>query len=169
MSQLPHHIFLLTPLLTNDPGVAGLLEKVAVLKQRMSARRSLGGLLADKASKRAGRKHHKRDRGSRRPKRKRSSDARSGTSSLSDKGNAFDLVSARDGNRIQVTSQREPGKLLALGLRHVEKFWAQRGGADSETNSDELATGVLQYLTSVFHGAHPQSSMSLRNSRNYGP
>ena len=44
-------------------------------------------------------------------------------------------------------------------------FLAQRGGADIETNSDELATGLLQYLTSVFHGAHPQSSMSLRNSR----
>ena len=27
-----------------------------------------------------------------------------------------------------------------------------------------LATGVLKYLISVFHGAHPQSSMSLRNN-----
>ena len=99
------------------------------------------------------------------PKRKRGRDASSGTSSGSDKGDAFDLVSSRDGNRIQVTSERELGKLLASGLQQIKKFWAQRGVADSETNSDELATGVLQYLTSVFHGAHPQSSMSLRNSR----
>ena len=54
--------------------------------------------------------------------------------------------------------------MLASGLRQIKKFLAQRGGAD-EGGSDELATGVLQYLTSVFHGAHPQSSMSLRNSR----
>ena len=46
----------------------------------------------------------------------------------------------------------------------MKKFLAQRGGADGETNSDELVTGVLQYLTSVFHGAHPQSSMSLWSS-----
>ena len=83
--------------MASDPGVAGLLEKVAVLKQRMSARRSLGGLFADKASKRAGRKHHKRDRGSRRSKHKRGSDASSGTSS--DKGDAFHQVCSRDGNR----------------------------------------------------------------------
>ena len=38
-------------------------------------------------------------------------------------------------------------------------------GASDDAGNDELATGVLQYLISVFHGAHPQSSMSLRNSR----
>ena len=37
--------------LPNDPSVAGVLEKVAELQQRMSARRSLGGLLFDKAAK----------------------------------------------------------------------------------------------------------------------
>ena len=36
-----------------DPNLAGLLEKVAGLKERLSARRSLGGLLAEKAAKRA--------------------------------------------------------------------------------------------------------------------
>ena len=75
---------------------------------------------------------------------------------------ASDMVPLRGGNRIQVTSEREPGKLLAS--EQIKKFLAQRGGAD-EGGSDELATGVLLYLTSVFHGAHPQSSMSTRNSR----
>ena len=40
-----------------------------------------------------------------------------------------------------------------------------RGGAGGDGDNDELASVVLQYLNSVFHGAHPQSSMSLRNSR----
>ena len=79
--------------------------------------------MADKASKRAGRKNHKRDGGSRRPKRNRGSDASSGTSSDSDKGHAFDLVSSRDGNRIPVASEREPGKLLASGLQQIKSFW----------------------------------------------
>ena len=48
-----------------------------------------------------------------------------------------------------------------------KRFLAQRGGADIEAGSDEQASGVLQYLTSVFHGAHPPSSMSLRNSREF--
>ena len=41
-----------------DPNLAGLL---AGLKQRLSARRSLGGLLADKAAKRAGNRYRKRE------------------------------------------------------------------------------------------------------------
>ena len=73
------------------------------------------------------------------------------------------MVPSRDGNRIQVTSEREPGRLLASGLQQIKKFLAQRGA--DEDDSDELAAEVLQYLTSVFHGAHPQSSMSFRNSR----
>ena len=42
--------------LPNDPNVAVLLDKVAELKHRMSARCSHGGLLADKAAQRAGSK-----------------------------------------------------------------------------------------------------------------
>ena len=63
--------------LPNDPCVAGLLEKVAELKQRMSARRSLGGILADQAAKRAGSKHRGRVGDSRRRKRRRGSDVSS--------------------------------------------------------------------------------------------
>ena len=44
-----------------DPNLAGLLEKVAGLKEHLSGRQSLGGLLADKAAKRAGNRYRKRE------------------------------------------------------------------------------------------------------------
>ena len=55
------------------------------------------------------------------------------------------LVPSRDGNRIQITGEREPGKLLASGLQQIKKFLSQCGGVSNEANNDELATGVLQY------------------------
>ena len=120
--------------------------------------------MADKATKRAGNKYRKREELSRQRKRRRFSDVSGDTLSETDKEDAG-LVPSRDGNRIQITGEREPGKLLASGLQQIKKFLSQRGGVSNEANNDELATGVLQYLMSVFHGAHPQSSMSLRNSR----
>ena len=53
---------------------------------------------------------------------------------------------------------------VSVNLEIIKKFLAQRGGTD-EGGSDELAAGVLQCLTSGFHGAHPQSSISHRSSR----
>ena len=67
--------------LPNDPSVATLMEKVTELKQRMSARRSVAGLLADDAAKRAGSGLRKRVGDSRRRKRRRDSDVSSDTSS----------------------------------------------------------------------------------------
>ena len=67
-----------------DPNLAGLLEKLAGSKERVSARRSLGGLLADKAAKRAGSRYRKREAHYRRRKRKRGSDPSSNTSSDTD-------------------------------------------------------------------------------------
>ena len=124
----------------------------------MSARRYLGGLLSNKAAKRAGNRNRKRE------KRKRGSDASSNTSSDADRGE-FGLVPSRDGNRIQVTGEREPEKLLASGLHQIKSYLSMRGGAGGDGSNDELATVVVHYLDSVFHGAHPQSSTSLRNSR----
>ena len=119
--------------LPKDPSVSELLEKLASLIQRLSARRSLGGVLADTAAELAGNKYRKREEFSNQHKRRRFSD-----------------VSGRGGGG---------------GLQQTEKFLSQRGGVSNEANNDELATRALQYLMSVFHGAHPQSSMSLRNSR----
>ena len=50
-------------------------------------------------------------------------------------------------------------------MQQIKRFLAQRGGANGETGEDELASCVVQYLTTVLHGAHSQASMSLRNSR----
>ena len=86
----------------------------------MSARRSLGGILADKAAKCAASKHRRRVGDSRRRKRRRGSDVSSDTSSGSNKRGAFDLAPSRDGNRIQVTSEREPGKSSKSFWRNVE-------------------------------------------------
>ena len=65
-------------------------------------------------------------------------------------------------SRPQVTSEREPGKLLASGLQQIKKFLEVR------TRVAVMSWPLVfcrQYLTSVFRGAHPQSSMSLRNRR----
>ena len=110
--------------------------------------------MVDNAAKRAGNRYRKREDHSRRRKRKRGSNASSNTSS-----------DARDGNRIQVTGEGEPGKLLASGLQQIKSYLSLRGGAGGNGDNDELASVVLQYVNSVFHGAHPQSSMSLRDSR----
>ena len=50
---------------------------------------------------------------------------------------------------MRITSEREPGKLLASSFQQFKRFLAQRGGATSETGEDELANCVLQYLTNV--------------------
>ena len=120
--------------------------------------------MADKAAERAGSKYRKREELSRQRKRRRFSDVSSDTLSETDKEDAG-FVPSRDGNRIQITGEREPGRLLASGLQQINRFFSQRRGIGNEANNDDLATGVLQYLMSVFHGAHPQSAMSLRDSR----
>ena len=115
------HFPLDTTGLANDSSVAGLLEKVAVLKQRMSARRSLGVSWLTELRNTLAENITSVIEVLVVPNVKTGSDASSGTSSGSDKGDAFDLVSARYGNRIQVTSESEPGKLLASGLQ--QSFW----------------------------------------------
>ena len=64
----------------------------------------------------------------------------------------FRLAPSRDGNRILNVNRRSCLPQVC-------------GGANGETGWDELASRVLQYSTSLFHGAHPQASMSFRNSR----
>ena len=71
----------------------------------------------DKAAKRAGNRYRKREDYSRRRKRRRGSDASSNTSSEADRGD-FGSGSPRDGNRIQVTGERESGKLLEKVICH---------------------------------------------------
>ena len=53
---------------------------------------------------------------------------------------------------------------MASGLAQIREYLAQRGGAASE-ELDGLASNVVQYITSVWHGMHPQSEMGVRNVR----
>ena len=80
------------------------------------------------AAKRAGSRYRKRGDHSRRRKRKRGGDASSNTSSDAARGE-IGLVPYGDGNRIQVTGEREPVKLLASGLQQIKSYLSMRGGA----------------------------------------
>ena len=59
------------------------------------------------------------------------------------------------------------GSCSHLVCKKIKSYLSMRGGASGDASNDELATGVLQYLVSVFHGAHPQSSLSLLNTREF--
>ena len=98
---------------------------------------------------------------SRRKKRKRADDDSSSVTSVTDETGVLSLAPSRSGNRIQITSEREPCELLASGMQQVNNVFWPNGGATRETGEDELASCDLQYSTSVFHGAHPQATMGL--------
>ena len=53
---------------------------------------------------------------------------------------------------------------MASGLAQIREYLAQRGGASSD-ELDEVSANVVQYITSVWHGMHPQSEMGVRNVR----
>eukprot|EP00959_Pyramimonas_sp_CCMP1952_P295251 6175058-Pyramimonas_sp.AAC.1 len=54
---------------------------------------------------------------------------------------------------------------MSSGMDQIKRYLARRGGADTEKGLDELAATVVQYITSVWHGHHPQSDMGVRNVR----
>ena len=56
-----------------------------------------------------------------------------------------------------------PGALLASGLEQIKQLLAQRGGAESESDLNEMASMVVQYITSAWHGRHPPHTMGVRN------
>ena len=102
--------------LPKDPSLSELLEKVASLKQRLSARRSLGGLWLTKLQNVL-----EISIGNVKNCPVSASDVSSDTLSETDKGDAG-LVPSRGGNRIQITGEREPGKFLASGLQQIKLF-----------------------------------------------
>ena len=103
------------------------LARVDVLEQRMSAHRSLGGLLAVNIAKCAENKCRKREGASCRRRRGRGSEVRSGSSSSTDEGVAFGLFPPCDGIRIQITSERKTEKSLASELQQIKQLLAHRG------------------------------------------
>ncbi|CAK0903888.1 unnamed protein product, partial [Prorocentrum cordatum] len=58
-----------------------------------------------------------------------------------------------------------PGALLPSGMEHIKKYIARRGWADGQESLGELATSVVQYITSVWHGHHPKNEMGVRSVR----
>ena len=78
----------------HDSSGAGPLATVDVLERRMSASRSVGGLLAKHIAECVGNKFRKREGASCRRRRGRGSEVRSGSSSSTDTGDAFWFVPA---------------------------------------------------------------------------
>ena len=53
---------------------------------------------------------------------------------------------------------------MASGLSQIREYLARRGGATLD-ELDGLSANVVQYITSVWHGMHPQGEMGVRNVR----
>ena len=70
-----------------------------------------------------------------------------------DEAGVFGLAPSRDGNHIQITSER--GELFASGMQQIKRFLAQRGG----TVRFQLLTSVVCFMEHT-----RRSSTSLRNS-----
>ena len=78
-----------TPAASLDPASVGLLAKVSELKHRLTARRSLGGLLAERAAVRSGEKCLQEEKRSRRKKRKRDDGDSSSVTSVTEEARVF--------------------------------------------------------------------------------
>ncbi|CAK0886648.1 unnamed protein product, partial [Prorocentrum cordatum] len=134
-----------------------LQRKVTELKRRLQQRRSAGEALSDRAEAAlAGRRQSPRNPS----RRRRGSDgSNSGESS-------FDGAPRVDaGRRIAHLVRDLPGALLSSGMEQIKRYLARRGGADPDQSLGELAANVAQYITSAWHGHHPQSEMGVRNVR----
>ena len=131
------------------PTAEELKKKVEELRERLKKKRGIGHSLLDNALK-----HKKRRR-----KKTRRNDSDSG----SDSESVFDGAPSRS-KSIPEASRENPGVLFTNGMQQIKRYLAQRGGAeDSET--DNLAATVVQYITSVWHGLHPPGEMGVRNCR----
>jgi len=81
-----------------------------------------------------------------------------------DDGAPLFQVAPSRGSSIQEVSRATPGLLLQAGLRQMAKHLGTREGA-TEDELSEFVPRVVTYLTSVFHGHHPQSEVGVRNVR----
>ncbi|CAK0879486.1 unnamed protein product, partial [Prorocentrum cordatum] len=58
-----------------------------------------------------------------------------------------------------------PGALLLSGMEQIRRYLARRGGADPYQSLGEFAATVVQCITSVWHGRHPQSETGGEQTR----
>ena len=129
-----------------------LEDKINKLKEKLERKRKsgMGRALANRAeAAMEGRQ------------RKRSKKNDKGSSELSE--DFEEAPPAGSNRRIQQLGKHEPGALLASGLEQIKAFLAQRGGAATDSELDELHACVVQYITSIWHGKHPVGEMGARN------
>ncbi|CAK0842773.1 unnamed protein product, partial [Prorocentrum cordatum] len=122
------------------------------LKEKLQRKRSMGEALAERAEaalegRRSRKKQKNRDKDS------------------SDSASFDEAPTAGSGRRVQKLARSDPGALMAAGLKQIREYLAQRGGADNDDELDRMASNVVQYITSVWHGMHPQNEMGVRNVR----
>ncbi|CAK0827383.1 unnamed protein product [Prorocentrum cordatum] len=122
------------------------------LKEKLQRKRSMGEALAERAEaalegRRSRKKQKNRDKDS------------------SDSASFDGAPTAGSGRRVQKLARSDPGALMAAGLKQIREYLAQRGGADNDDELDRMASNVVQYITSVWHGMHPQNEMGVRNVR----
>ena len=135
-----------------SPTEAELKKKLERLREKLR-KRSLGETLAERAEAALEGRRVRRRKGD------RGRDKDSSEDSLFD-----EAPSAGSSRRVQRLARSDPGALMASGLAQIREYLAQRGGASSD-ELDEASANVVQYITSVWHGMHPQSEMGVRNVR----
>ncbi|CAK0891217.1 unnamed protein product [Prorocentrum cordatum] len=129
------------------PTHAELQAKVAELKERLHRRRTVGQSLASRAEAALAGK---------RPRKNKKGDGDGSESS-------FDDASHVDaGRRIKTLSREQPRNPLASGMEVTSRYLARRGGAADSESLDTMSAQVVRYITSVWHGHHPQSEMGVR-------
>ena len=130
-----------------------LQDKIKRLKKKLNDHRlssgkgGVGDKLAHAAAKAAKQSRRKRKRD-----RSESEDSHSSLFELAPPGQK-----EADPNLV---GQEFPGELYARATQELTKWCGSRGG----TSSDQAGRWV-QYLTAVFHGAHPINTVGLRTSR----
>ena len=72
-------------------------------------------------------------------------------------------LSSGQGRVIRI-AEKQPGKLLELGLDELKKYVRARGVRDSE-DGELLPAQVVRYLTSVFHHTHPPDEIGINKTR----
>ena len=131
-----------------------LRKKLEKAKVELSKKRDIGSILAARADAQI-------DGAKRKKKKKRKNNGKDDDGSES--SSFSEAPPPGSGRRIKAVSREVPGALLASGLEQIKQLLAQRGGAESESDLNEMASMVVQYITSVWHGRHPPHTMGLRN------
>ena len=85
-----------------------------------------------------------------------------------DEGSSFQSALSRNGatgtGLIQTEARIRPGNLYQAGLEETRRFLSAREGANGRVD-EEAPPKMLNYLTTIFHGAHPAKECGIRTAR----